>query len=231
MNRGAIAFSSSLDSFLSLCSAPGQLPTPGPLPMVDGECEEDERMRAAAGLVQTWMRQMKTTRARLPPSRHRRDLSGSSSCLCSPCVHPGPCPAPTRSPTPSSLSTMADELEFAEDEGCRLGVVQTWTMQIRRRRCRCDLLVDGFLIHGVDGFDPRQSRLGASSRAALLRPVGCQAGHDEQIDGVLMAGLPLLRENLASGAGGGLDDGGCGEDELIYPGFSMRRPCVEREII
>jgi len=46
-----------------------------------------------------------------------------------------------------------------------------------------------------------------------------------------MAGLPLLRENLASGAGGGLDDGGCGEDELIYPGFSMRRPCVEREII
>jgi len=148
MNRGAIAFSSSLDSFLGLCSAPGQLPTPGPLPMVDGECEEDERMRAAAGLVQTWMRQMKTTRVRLPPSRHRRDLSGSSSCLCSPCVHPGPCPAPTRSLTPSSLSMMADELEFAEDEGCRLGVVQTWTMQIRRRRCRCDLLVDGFLIHG-----------------------------------------------------------------------------------
>jgi len=46
-----------------------------------------------------------------------------------------------------------------------------------------------------------------------------------------MAGLPLLRENLASGAGGGLDDDGCGEDEHVSPGFSMRRPCVEREII
>ncbi|KAG2639776.1 hypothetical protein PVAP13_2KG045148 [Panicum virgatum] len=46
-----------------------------------------------------------------------------------------------------------------------------------------------------------------------------------------MAGLPLLRENLASGAGGGLDDGGCAEDEHVSPGFSISGPCVEREII
>ena len=48
----------------------------------------------------------------------------------------------------------------------------------------------------------------------------------EQIDGVLMVGLPLplLRENFVSGTGGGLDDDGCGEDEHVSPGSSVLRP-------
>ena len=36
-------------------------------------------------------------------------------------------------------------------------------------------------------------------------PLGCRAVDDEQIDGVLVVGLPLLRENFTLVAGGGLE--------------------------
>jgi len=93
-------------------------------------------------------------------------------------------------------------------------------------------LVDGFLIDEVDGFDPQQSHLRVhraevdvdDKRQGGAAPVSCRAVDDEQIDGVLMVGLPLLRENFVSGTGGGLDDDGCGEDEHVSPGSSVLRP-------
>ena len=83
-----------------------------------------------------------------------------------------------------------------------------------------------------DGFDPQQSHLCVQRaevdvddkrQGGAARP-SCRAVDDEQVDGVLMVGLPLLRENFVSGTGGGLDDDGCGEDEHVSPGSSVLRP-------